>query len=136
MQSIIQLITNLGATNPIQPNNQVVLVQNNNASIQNIESALEKACQKLDQTPTSFDESFPNYDPSEELLPIKVFKNIYSELKKISTDTKEVIDIQKISAEVKNNMFTKDITSVILKVIKVMLKLFQYIMVELYLLEL
>jgi len=86
--------------------NPIVLVQEPVSP--SLVSNLEKMCNELDHTTTSFSEAFPKYDPNTEIFVFRAFKVAFKFFKDLSSEQRELIGSKHISAEVSNNLLTRD----------------------------
>lgn len=71
-------------------NNRELIVKNEGVS-QELEDNISKTFYNLEDISTSFEESFPNYDPNEPLFPVKIVKNVYGYFKELNSEIKSEI---------------------------------------------
>ena len=87
-------------------NNALVLHQEPIPS--SMESNLEKACKDVNNTTSSFNEDFPNYDQNDDLFPFKMVKYAFKYFQQLSSDKTDSISQTILNPEITNNLKTKD----------------------------
>lgn len=83
----------------------------NRELLQEEKDRLEQFCNNLDNTSTSFAESFPNYDPNDGIFFIKIFSNVVDWFKNTKVGKAEIEKIKStpLNENIEKNILEKDV---------------------------
>lgn len=93
----------------INPNREIVVFDRE--LLQEQKDRLEQVCNNLDNTSTSFAESFPNYDPNDGIYFIKLFSNVVDWFKNTKVGKAEIEKIKStpLNENIEKNILDKDV---------------------------